>query len=130
MNRPGRARASRARATVSAGFFWSVNALCTTTVSAFARTVRSPRSIRSAARAPPPPADAAAALPGPPYPEGAPCVVNAEVAHVHPLEPRRERGVDDDALPRQVGLEPEDRAQAEEHHAGRPSLRDARHQVV
>src|SRR5207245_901103 len=124
---PGRSRARRARATVRAGFLWSVNALCTTTRSAFARTVRSRRSMRSASAACP---GDAYAFRGPAHPERDARVVRAKIADVDALEPGRERGLDDEALPREVGLEAEDRAEAEEHHARGPGLRDARDEVI
>src|SRR5439155_24108991 len=75
-------------------------------------------------------ADDAYAFRGPAHPERDSRLVRAEIADVDALEPGRERGLDDDALPREVGLEAEDRAEAEEHHAGGPGLRDARDEVI
>src|SRR5207244_2254983 len=138
MTTPGRSRASRTSASVSARSLCIVMTLWTTTRSAFANIGRSLRSRRStsASRGGSRPRDAAAtardaiaALASP----DAECdarIEEAHIANVDAIEPRRERGVEQEALRVQVRLHPEERAQAEKDHPRGPRLRDARHEVV
>src|SRR5207247_9093643 len=62
--------------------------------------------------------------------EGEARVEDAHVANVDPLEPRRERRIEQEPLGVQVRLHAEERPQAQEHHSCGPGLRDARDEVV
>src|SRR5437667_12649275 len=76
------------------------------------------------------PADDVIALRASAHPEGEAGVEDAQIAHVDAVKPGRQSRIEEEALRVEVRLHTEQRAQAEEHHARGPGLRDARHEVI